>query len=97
MNIECSFGLMVAWWGTVLWRPLLSTMEHNILTIQAVVVLHNWCQHCCTIPITASGCGCRGVALEERPYINQAGMPMEMLAVSEGPPNTRTEPVMNAQ
>ncbi len=96
MNIECSFGLMVARWGGM-WRPLHSTMERNILTIRAVVVLHNWCQHHQAIPITAPGGGRRGVGLEERPFINQAGAPVEMLAGDAGPANARTEPAMSAQ
>ncbi len=85
---------MVARWG-VLWRPLRST--RNILTIRTVVVLHNWCQHRRAIPITAPGGGRRGVGLEERPFINQAGAPVEMLAGADGPPNARTEPAMSAQ
>ncbi len=72
-------------------------MECNILTIRAVVVLHNWCQHSSAIPITVPGGGRRGVGLEQRPFINQAGAPVEMLAGAEGPANTRTEPAMSAQ
>ncbi len=95
MNIECTFGLLVARWGA-LWRPLRSTLEHNVLTVRAIAVLHNWCQERRCAPITQPGGGARGIQLDERPYMNEIGVPEHLLAGDAGPPGVRTEPAMNA-
>ncbi len=90
MNIECTFGLLVARWG-VLWRPV----EHNILTIRALAVLHNWCQDKRAIPVSAPGGGDRCVRMDERPLINVDGVPEELLSGSQGEAGARGEPRMN--
>jgi hypothetical protein len=95
MNIECSFGLLVARWGA-LWRPLRSTLARNVLTVRAIATLHNWCQLRRAVPVTAPGGGARGMSLDARPYVNPDGIPEDMLAGSRGPPGIRAEPAMNA-
>ncbi len=94
MNIECTFGLLVARWG-VLWRPLRCGIQHNILTIRGLAVLHNWCQERRAIPVSAPGGGPRGVSLDERPMINPNGIPEDLLSGSQGEEGARTEPRMN--
>jgi hypothetical protein len=71
-------------------------MSHNILTIRAIGILHNWCQERRAIPISAPGGGERGVRMEERPHINAEGVPSEMLTGDQGEEGTRSEPRMNA-
>jgi hypothetical protein len=93
MNIECSFGLLVARWG-VLWRPLRSTLQHNILTIRAVVALHNWCQQRNAPVLIAAGGGERGVALHERPHLSENGVPSELLTGHRALAGQRAEPRM---
>jgi hypothetical protein len=94
MNIECTFGLLVARWG-VLWRPLRASMANNILTIRTLAVLHNWCQDRRAVPISAPGGGRRGARLEERPYIDNNGVPGDMLAGDRANPGDRVEPHMH--
>ncbi len=64
MNIKCMFGLLVTRWG-VLWRPLRSSIAHNILTIRALAALHNWCQDQRAIPVCAPGGGQHGVSMDD--------------------------------
>ncbi len=94
MNIECTSGLLVARWG-VLWRPLQCGIEHNILTIRGLAVLHNWCQDRRAIPVSAPGRGPQGVSLDELPIINMHCIPEDLLSGAHGEAGARTEPRMN--
>ncbi len=95
MNIECSFGFLVARWG-VLWRPLRSALMHNICTIRAVVALHNWCQARHAPVLMSAGGGEHSVPISERPYLSHGehGVPCYMLAGNSALQGQRTEPHM---
>ena len=42
INIECTFGELVARWG-ILWRPMKCSLEHNTEIVQCICRLHNLC------------------------------------------------------
>lgn len=42
INIECSFGILVARWG-ILWRPLRFNLENSAKIIVCCATLHNFC------------------------------------------------------
>ena len=95
MNVECCFGLLVARWG-ILWRPLRSTLVHNILVIQVCAVMHNWCQRRGIEHPIAPPAGLSSVPLAQRPFMNHQGVPLMNLAGSSAQPLDVMSPTMAA-
>lgn len=92
MTVECAFGVLIQLWGC-LWRPLLSSLHNNILAVQACSVLHNWCIDRGIPILLAPPTGRHSVRMENRPYIDANGVPVEMLGDPDDVPDGRTGPV----
>ena len=78
MSVECAFGMLVQRWGC-LWRPLRSTLRHNILVVHACAIVHNWCIDNGVPVVLQPPSGEHSVLLENRPYMDANGVPRNML------------------
>ena len=78
-----------------MWRPLRSTLEHNVTVIKACASLHNFCQAGCVRHPIAPPAGPGSVSLEDRPYIDGNGAPVSNLAWVAAPSLDRVPDCMH--
>eukprot|EP00961_Rhodomonas_salina_P043995 590638-Rhodomonas_salina.1 len=66
MSVECALGMLVQQWGC-LWRPLHSSLRHNILAVHACAIVHTWCIDHCVPVVLQPQAGRRSVRMDQEP------------------------------